>query len=459
MKRLLVIGGGLAGLSAAWAARKAGADVRVLELDASPGGVVQSVNEQGFLVETGPNTLTTSNPAFLNLIGELGLEKEITATAPAARARYIVRNGKLVAVPMSPLAAITTPLLSWSAKLRLLREPFIPARSNVAAGDESLAEFARRRLGAEVYAYALEPMVAGIFAGNPEKLAVRHVFPRLHKMEADHGSIARGMFRTQRTRRPKGTPSLISFREGMAALPRALAAKLGGSLISQARLVSLERRSEGTWFASWQSPAGHWQEQFDAVVLAVPAHALATLPLPAELAVQLAPLATIEHPPVTNVVVGFSRRDVGHPLDGFGVLVPAVEKFSILGALFNSTLFSGRAPVGQVLITVFVGGARQPELAVLPDAELLARVLADLGKLLQVTAPPTFQKIIRWPHAIPQYHLNYGIMLATMEAAERAWPGLILTGSYRGGVAVPQVLENGAIAGLRALNLSPSTGE
>jgi len=267
------------------------------------------------------------------------------------------------------------------------------------------------------------------------------------------------MFRSKRTPRPKGTPGLISFREGMAALPRALAVKLDDGLVMEARLLALERGADGKWAAKWQGPGGQSEEQFDGVVLAVPAHALAAFPVPAELVESLAPLAKIEHPPVTNVVLGFPRDGVGHPLDGFGVLVPAVENLSILGALFNSTLFPGRAPEGQVLITVFVGGARQPALAQLPDAELLARVLGDLGKLLQVTVPPSFQKIIRWPHAIPQYNLDYGTMLIAMEAAERAWPGLVLAGSYRGGVSVPQVLENGAAAGLRALNLSPSIGE
>jgi len=456
MKRLLVIGGGLAGLSAAWAAKCAGAAVRVLESAAQPGGVVQTLRENGFLIETGPNTLTTSNPAFMKLLGELGLENEIVETTPAANQRFIVRGGKLISAPMSLRHFLTTPLLSVAGKLRLLGEPWAKARPRGAPGEESLADFARRRLGAEALDYGLDPFVAGIFAGDPEKLAVRHAFPRLQKMEDEHGSVLRAVMRAKRARQGQGPPRLISFPYGMAALPRALAAKLGDALVLRAPLLSLERDSAGGWSAAWQMPSGQTRESFDGVVLAVPAHALAGLPLPDELAAQLAPLAKIEYPPVSSVVLGFPRHGVGHPLDGFGALVPAAENFSILGVLFNSTLFTGRAPAGQVLLTVFVGGARQPELAMLPEGELVAKVTADLAKLLLVSTPPSFQKIIRWPRAIPQYSFAHGQMLAAMEAAERGWPGLALAGSYRGGVAVPQCLETGAAAGLRALNLSPS---
>lgn len=227
----------------------------------------------------------------------------------------------------------------------------------------------------------------------------------------------------------------------------------------RAQLNSLERDAAGAWTAAWTTPQGRTQEKFDGVVLAVPAHALAGLPLPVELKVQLAPLGKIEYPPLSVVTLGFSRQGIGHPLDGFGALVPAVERFSVLGVLFNSTLFPQRAPTGQVLLTVFVGGARQPDLAGLPDEELVARVLTDLEKLLAASTPPVFQKVLRWPRAVPQYNLDHGAMLAAMEAAERAWPGLALAGSYRGGVSVPQCLATGQAAGLRALNLSPSAGE
>jgi len=461
MKRLLVIGGGLAGLNAAYQAQRAGAEVRVLELSDRAGGVVQSERKDGFLYETGPNTLLNRDAALQKLIAELGLENEIVAAAPAARERFIVRDGKLVPVPMSASQFLTTPLLTAAAKLRLLREPWSPARGAHESGEESLANFARRRLGAEVFTYGLEPFVAGIFAGDPEKLSVRHALPRLQSMEDEHGSLARGAISALKKRRKSGDgpPRLISFQDGMAMLPRALAEKLGDALTLRARLVSLEQNSSNQWEAAWETPTTQLREKFDGVTLAVPAHGLDKLPLPLELKAQLGPLGKIEYPPVNVLVLGYPQHAVGHALDGFGVLVPAAENLSVLGVLFNSTLFPGRAPTGQVLLTVFVGGARQPELAGLADEALVATATADLKKLLRITGEPTFQQIVRWPQGIPQYNLDHGDKLAVMEEVERKWSGLTLAGSYRGGVSVPQCLATGHAAGLRALNLSPTPGE
>ncbi|HTB62719.1 MAG TPA: protoporphyrinogen oxidase [Opitutales bacterium] len=458
MKRLLVIGGGLTGLSAAWHAQRAGAEVRVLESSKQAGGVIQSVRDEGFLTETGPNTLMAAKPEVMKIIADLGLANEVVAAAPAAKERFIVRGGKLVAAPMSLGSFLTTPLLTTTAKFRLLGEPWAKVRG-ATEGDESLADFARRRLGAETFSYGLEPFVAGIFAGDPEKLAVRHALPRLQAMETEHGSIARGLLKAKKRQTAPGAPRLISFQDGMAALPGALAKQLGDALILSAKLTALERDPSGGWSASWTTSLGETQEKFDGVVLAVPAYALSTLPLPVALAAALVPLAKIEYPPVSVALLGYPRHAVGHPLDGFGVLVPAVEKLSILGVLFNSTLFPGRAPAGQVLLTVFVGGARQPELAALPNDESQSRVMMDLKKLLLVTQSPVYQKIIRWPRAIPQYNLGYQTQLEAMDAAEKAWPGLVLAGSYRGGVSMPQCLESGRAAGLRALNLSPTSSE
>jgi oxygen-dependent protoporphyrinogen oxidase len=460
MKRLLVIGGGLAGLNAAYQAKRAGAEVRLLEKADGAGGVIQSLREQGFLCETGPNTLMNRDPALQQLIADLGLAKEIVEAAPAARERFIVREGKLVAVPMSAGQFLTTPLLTVAAKLRLLAEPWAKARTKNKSGEESLADFARRRLGAEVFTYGLEPFVAGIFAGDPEKLSVRHAFPRLQAMETEHGSLARAAIQALKNRRKRSGPSprLISFQDGLGTLPRALAKQLGESITLQCSLISLENAGSGQWEAAWKTPTAQFREKFDGVTLTVPAHALASLPLPVKLHDQLAPLANIEYPPVSVVMLGYPRHAVGHPLDGFGVLVPAVEKLFILGVLFNSTLFPGRAPAGEVLLTVFIGGARQPELAGLTDAALAATAIVDLEKLLRISGAPVFQKIVRWPLGIPQYHLNHGDKLTVMEQVERDWPGLTLAGSYRGGVSIAQCLATGADAGLRALNLSPKTG-
>jgi oxygen-dependent protoporphyrinogen oxidase len=459
MKKLLVIGGGLAGLGAAWEAKRAGAEARVLEIGAQFGGVVQTIREHGYQFELGPNTLLLSDPAFVSLLSDLGLDGEIVEAAPAARERFIVRDGKLVSVPMSVGHFLTTPLFSIGGKLRLLREPWTKRRPGESTADESLADFARRRLGAEAFTYGLEPFVAGIFAGDPEKLAVKHAFPRLEKMESEHGSVIRAALKAKQAGKAHGPRRLVSFNDGMTALPRALAAQLGSALELRAALTALKRNASDGWSAEWRTPAGTKQDNFDGVVITVPAHRLADLPLPGELSAQLLPLTKIEYPPVSVAVLAYPRHAVAHPLDGFGALVPRVENFSILGVLFSSTLFPGRAPAGQVLLTAFVGGSRQPELAALPDEELAAKVNADLGRLLTISAPPVFQRVVRWERAIPQYNLGHGEILEVAEAAEKSWPGLALAGSYRGGVSVPQCLATGRAAGRRALNLSPNAKE
>jgi len=459
MKRLLVIGGGLSGLSAAWHARRAGVFVRLLESAPQTGGVVQTYQGNGYMAEAGPNSLVLSSPAILDLLRALGLESEIVQTAPLVKNRFLVRGGVPQPVPHGPRSFLTSRLFSLSAKLRLLREWRIPARPANSAGEESLADFARRRFGPEALAYAFDPVAAGVYAGDPEKISVRHAFPRLHALETAHGSVLRGL-RAQFRDPNRFRSSSISFRSGMAALPRALTAQLGDTVATGARLNSLTRDSSGVWTAAWDSPGHFTKETFDAVVLAVPAHVVARLPLPSPLAAQLTPLQRVEHPPLAVVVLGYPQKNVRGRLDGFGLLVPAVEPFDVLGVLFTSSLFPERAPQDHVTLTAFAGGARRPELAALDDADLLRLVEENLQRLLRVNGPPTYRRLIRWDRAIPQYSLQHGEILAALDDAEKTWPGLALAGSYRDGVSVTQCLETGRLAADRALNpASPPTAD
>jgi oxygen-dependent protoporphyrinogen oxidase len=464
MKRMLVIGGGLTGLSAAWHTRRAAVDVRLLESSPQIGGVVQTIRENGYLAETGPNSLQLSTPAQKEMLEALGLGSEICEASPSARNRFVVRAGQLVPVPLSPWQFLSTPLLSTGAKWRLLREPWIPTRSPATGGDESVADFVRRRLGPEVLAYAVEPFTGGVYAAPPDRLVLRHAFPRLKALEDKHGSLGRAALKLMWERRQAGEKRFrsrsISFREGMAALPRALAAQLGKPcIITEAKLNSLLAAGNGRWTAAWDSPSGNGREEFDAVVIATPAHAVGQMPLPSKLLKALAPLTSVEHPPLAAVVLGYPQAQVRHALDGFGVLLPSVEPFHILGTLFTSSLFPGRAPAGHVTLTTFVGGARWPEFAAMRDEGLLHLVQGDLEKLLGARGTPTYQRIVRWSHSIPQYGFQHDQVLAALKEAERAWPGLALAGSYRGGVSVTQCLENGRLAAEQVLNQSLSAGK
>ncbi|HEU4456668.1 MAG TPA: protoporphyrinogen oxidase [Longimicrobium sp.] len=433
-----VVGGGLAGLAAAWRLARAGVRVRVFEAGPRAGGVIGSVRGGGFLAELGANSLAEPSPAVRALFREAGLEPRLLPTNAEARRRYVVRGGRPLAVPTSPPGLLATRLLSLRAKLRVLAEPLAgPSRE----ADESVSEMVRRRLGREVLDYLVEPFVAGIYAGDPDRLSARSAFPRLVGLEDEHGSLLRGAKAASRARRAAGgsrDPSIYSFAEGMEELPRALAAGLGGA-VSVATAVRAVRQMPGGWAVETDAS----EETFGAVVLAVPAHALGAMEIEGMDAADAEALAAIPHAPVAVLVQGFRREDVAHPLDGFGMLIPRVERRRIMGVLFTSTMFPGRAPEGHVSLTTFVGGTRAPEMAALPPNRLASVVGGELRALLGVRGDPVFSHHHHWTRAIPQYVLGHGQAQRRMDAVERACPGVFLAGSYRSGVSVGDTLASG----------------
>lgn len=443
-KTVVVIGAGVTGLTAAHELHERGHRVYVLEKSARPGGAIRSSRLDGYLIEAGPNTMLLNDAAVLAFFQKLGLGGELLEASPEARKRFIVRGGTPVAAPLSPGEFFKTTLLSRSAKWRLFAEPFI--RRAPRDREESVAQFARRRLGREPVDYAINPLIGGIYAGDPETLAVRHAFPTLHQFDRDHGSLVLGALAARRARRKAGIPKFksrsISFRHGLQAIIDALVHVVGDSLYTNATVEEL-------------TPGPPWNVRFtragetsvavkaDAVLVTTPGYASAGLPFAPAAGAPLAALADIHYPPVTSVALGFQRDHVAHPLDGYGVLVPACEKLNVLGTLFSSSLFAGRAPNGCVLLTSFVGGMRQPELARRPVEELRAVVLADLRQLLGVSGEPLCMHVTAWPRAIPQYNLGYGRFHAAMEAAEKQFPGLLLGGHVRDGVSVGDCIRAG----------------
>lgn len=433
-----VIGGGLTGLTAAWQLHRAGVPVVVFEAAAQPGGVIASTRDGAWLWESGPNTLLEGTADVAAFVDAVGLGGRRCYAADSANNRYVVRDAQLVAMPTSPLAFVRTRLFSWRAKLGLVGELW-RARAPADA-EESVADFVERRLGREFLDYAINPFVGGVYAGDPRRLSVRHGFPKLHALEQEHGSLLRGAFRRRNTSGgPKGR--IFSFPEGLAELPRALAASLGGAVRYATRVQAI-RRTAGGWTIESGGPAG--AESFSAVLCALPADALAQLRfegVPG--AERLAELQAIEQPPVVSVFTGYRREDVAHPLDGFGLLMPEVERRRILGVLFSSTLFPGRAPEGHVALSTFVGGVRSPELARLDDAGLHQLVREELGALLGVRGEPVYCHVQRWPRAIPQYTLGYERFKAIFTGLEAAAPGLHFGGNARDGISLANCIESG----------------
>ncbi len=439
--RVAVLGGGITGLTAAWELARAGFEPLVFEKSSRVGGAIGAVKSDGWLHELGPNTLLEGSADVAAFIDAAGLADRRLYAAPAAKQRYVVRDARLVAMPASPAAFLTTPLFSWRAKLGLAGEPW--RARGPADHEESVADFVVRRLGREFLDYAVNPFVAGVYAGDPAKLSVRHGFPKLHALEQEHGSLLRGaLARRNASGGPKGR--IFSFPNGLAELPEALARSLGPKALRRRTTVRAVRRTLTGWEIDCASHDIAWRESCDAVVSTLPADALASLPLenvPAAGALQA--LQDIRHPPVVSVFTGFHRDAVRHPLDGFGVLMPEVERGMILGTLFSSTLFPGRAPEGHVALTSFVGGMRDPALAALDDSEILRIVQAELDRLLGVTAPPVFTRVHRWPRAIPQYTLGYQRFNDAIATAEASAPGLFIGGNCRDGISLANCIASG----------------
>jgi oxygen-dependent protoporphyrinogen oxidase len=429
--RIAVVGGGISGLTAAFALQTAGHAVVCLEPSARPGGHMWTERRDGFLCEGGPEAVLDGAPDTRALIEALGLEPELVRVSRAARRRMIYVRGRLRLVPSDPLALLSTDLLSAGAKLRLMREPWIPARPEDDPEDETVLAFGERRLGAEAARNIVAPAILGIFAGDAGMLSVKSAFPRLKALETRHGSLIRGL----RAMRKEGGPPgrAFSFRDGLERLPQQLAAKLGERLV-RARAERLVR-GEGGWVIEAVAAEGARRIEADAVVLATPPRVasalLAPVDRPAADALDKIPVA-----PAAVVCLGFASTEIGMDLGGYGFLVARGEDPQILGCQYESSVFSGRAPEGGTLLRVILGGAFEPGVASESEASLIARACADLRTVAGLSATPTFSTVFRIPEAIPQYHVGHAERVAAVEGVAARAPGLHVIGAALRGAGV-----------------------
>jgi protoporphyrinogen/coproporphyrinogen III oxidase len=434
---VLVLGGGISGLTAAFWLKKCGLSVHLLESAGRPGGCITTWGQDGFLFELGPNTVL-NNALEIDALSEAAGLLDVRLTAkPAAKKRFIVKGGRLVALPNNPASFLFTPLFSMRTKLGLLREPFVKPPADGA--DENIAAFVRRRLGEEMLQYAVGPFVSGVYAGDPERLSVRHAVPKIYALEEKYGSLIRGAIAKKKGPAPAG--GLFSFPEGLDALPRRLAEILGDRYHPNSAVSRVER-SPGGFRVTAAAPEGQTLTfSARAVVCALPAPAAsrALQPLGGGFPGRIRDLPYAD---VALVCLGFRRQDVVHPLDGFGCLAPEVEGRNFLGCLFTSSLFAGRAPEGHVALSVFVGGAVHPERASEPEPELLPHVLKDVDDLLGLKGSPVLTRIERWCPAIPQYNVGHGANKEAAAVLESENPGLFVSGNLLYGVSVGNCIQN-----------------
>jgi protoporphyrinogen/coproporphyrinogen III oxidase len=461
MKSVAIIGAGIAGLTAAFCLKRKGIPVTVYEAGPRVGGVIQSLRQGGWLAEFGPNTILETSPKITQLVRDAGLQSRRLDPDPKAGARYVVRYQRPVEMPGSPLGFFTTGLFTWKAKLAVLREPFVPRRRD--GMEESIAEFVQRRLNQEFLDQAIDALVAGIYAGDPYKLSLTHAFPRLQALEDRYGSLIRGQIFGARERKRRGEVAKdrapkFSFDEGLQVLPDTLAAQLGDAVKLNTAVLKLTQTADG-----WRVSTTGNEAEFGAVIFCGTAPKLAELKMervsltrpPATLSrptgegrgegepFNLAVFSEIRYPPVASVVLGFRRDQVTHPCEGFGMLIPKIEGFKILGTIFSSSLFPRRAPAGHLTLTSYIGGERYPDQALLPPDEIIDLTCADLRVLLGVTGKPVFQHCVLYPHAIPQYNLGYGRFRELMNDLENQAPGFFLAGHYRDGVSLGDTIVSG----------------
>ena len=482
IRHVAVIGGGITGLAAAHRLRELDPSLGVTLFEASSrlGGVLRTERRDGFLVERSADMFTTGEPWALDLCRRIGLEDELTETCQENRRAFVVRRGRLIPVPggfslMTPTRIwplVTTPLLSWSGKLRLAGEYFVRARRD--ADDESLASFARRRLGNEVFRWLIQPLVGGIYTADPEKLSMAATMPKFVEMERKQGGLIRAVRRQaglSTTRQASGARygMFVAPRDGMSRLIDRLAETISPpsnrakgtngpnesngphesncSIRTNCAIERIEPREAGGWRLRLATDEAL---EFDAVVVATPAAVAARLlgPVDAQLADEV---RSIQHASTAVVVRAYRRDQLTHPADGFGFVVPMAEGRRILAGSFASVKFEGRAPDGHLLMRIFVGGACQAELFELSDPEIERLVDQELADLLGVSGQPLFSQIVRWENAMPQYHVGHLDRVRRIEQLVAGLDGLELCGNAYRGVGIPFCVRDGQRAAERLL--------
>lgn len=443
MDRIVIIGGGISGLSSAYfiQQKRPSAEILVFESEKRPGGKVWTDTTDGFLCEGGVNGFLDNRPRTLELSKKISLDP--LRSNDASRKRFVFSDNKLHRLPESPPAFLSSGLLSLLGRIRVMAEMIIPGN---AGGEETLADFARRRLGREAYEKLIDPMASGIYAGNPETLSLRACFPKVYDLEVRYGGLIRGMLRLQKEKKKQGkgvkvSPgpggNLTSFYNGMGEMVSALKEMLGDRLLTGKKVVSVVKKadryelllSDGSGFET------------ETLVLAVPAYAGAEILKNMDNQIS-AFLSEIAYPSLSVVCFGYRKEKITSSLDGFGFLIPSREKRKILGTLWDSSIFPNRAPEGYVLLRSMVGGARASELALQNDPDLIDMVSKELSDIMQINAVPDFVRIYRHEMAIPQYTVGHLGRMKKIDERLIQHRNLYLTGNAFRGIGVNDCIES-----------------
>ncbi len=433
---IIIVGAGLTGLTLAFYLQKEGKKVIVVEKEKRAGGVINTISENGFIYEAGPNTGVLSTPEIATLFMDLDDRCTLETADPKAEKRYILMHGSWNALPSGLLSAINTPLFTFGDKLRILGEPFRPKGTDP---DETVADMVIRRLGRSFLDYAVDPFVSGIYAGDPERLVTRYALPKLYALEQNYGSFIRGSVKKAKEIKSeyekRATKKVFSVKGGLGNLIQALTSKIGEeNILTGAQGLSVHSAVNGYSLAFINSAGEGSQLHARTVVTTTGGFTLPSL-LPFIPEETLKPITSLEYASIVQVAAGYNTWKGMKP-DAFGALVPTREKRDILGILFPSAIFSDRSPGGGALFSLFMGGIKKPQVYKKSDSEITGIALKEISELLGHSGEPDMLRIFRYLHAIPQYEKSSGERLNAIKKIEAQYPGLVLAGNIRDGIGM-----------------------
>ncbi len=441
--KIAIIGAGISGLSCGYQLNKNNfKNFKIYESSSVCGGAISTYSDSKYLYELGPNTFSVSDKRILEMIDDLKLNS--VSPRSSSNARYILRDSKPIRLPTSLFSLMSSNLISLTTKLKIFSE--VTNRTKSTKKSESIDDFFERRFNREFVDYFVNPFIAGTFSGDPKKISIKHAFPSIYDMELKYNSVIRGLFKSKKDQNHVKR-SIISFKSGLIELIDSLSNLMDDKISLNSKVMSIEN-SDSKYILSISKHGKIVTEKFNKIIITVPIHKLNDVRFSEKSIVNLKDKISIDYPPLSTVTLSYKKVDIPNPIKGFGLLVPEIEKKSILGVLYLSSMFQYRAPQDEVLITVFIGGSRQPSLARLATEEILDLIKSDLKDIYGIDSHPVYISHKYWPNSIPQYSLSHDHNLNAIEQIESKLKGVVFAGNYIGGIS----LENNILNAMKSVN-------